>query len=126
MPLHVPGSLDRLLSLLAPCFSQPTFQTFRALLVGFVGRVGEHTITGMWQAVRLAGRVHHSRAHDFFARRRWDPDELGLVLLDFLVTVFVKPGAPLQLVVDDTLFGRSGRRVLSSAIEKWGLLVVWG
>jgi DDE superfamily endonuclease len=99
------------LSLLAPCFSQPTFQTFRALVCGFVGRVGEHTVTGMWQAARLAGRVHHSRGHDFFARRRWDPDELGLTLLEFLVTVFVRPGAPLHLVVDDTLFGRAGRKV---------------
>ena len=41
----------------------------------------------------LAGVWHHSRAHDFFACRRWDPDELGLALLDFLVTVFVKVGA---------------------------------
>jgi hypothetical protein len=111
MPLHVPGSLDRLLSLLDPCFSQPAFQTFRVLVVGFVARVGEHTVTGMWQAVRLAGRVHHSIAHDFFARRRWDPDRLGLALLDFLVTVFVKEGAPIRLAIDDTLFGRSGRRV---------------
>ena len=39
----------------------------------------------MLQAAGLAGVWHHSRAHDFFARRRWDPDELGLVLLDFLV-----------------------------------------
>ncbi|MCA1698944.1 MAG: transposase [Actinobacteria bacterium] len=114
MPLHVPDSLDRLLSLLAPCFSQPTFQTFRALVVGFVGRVGEHTVTGMWQAARLAGRVHHSRAHDFFARRRWDPDELGLALLDFLVRVFVRPDGPLGLAVDDTLFGRSGRKVFGA------------
>lgn len=111
MPVHVPGSLDRLLSLLEPCFSQPTFQTLRALTVGFIARVGEHTVTGMWQAVRLAGRVHHSVAHDFFARRGWKPDDLGLVLLDFLVTVFVKPGAPIVLAIDDTLFGRSGRKV---------------
>jgi hypothetical protein len=114
MPLHVPGSLDRLLSLLGPCFSQPAFQTFRALVAGFIARVGEHTVTGMWQAVRLAGRVHHSHAHDFFARRRWDPDRLGLVLLEFLVTVFVKSGAALTLAIDDTLFGRSGRRVFGA------------
>lgn len=110
MPLHVPGSLDGLLSLLEPCFSQPTFQTFRALVVGFVGRVGEHTVTGMWQAARLAGRVHHSRGHDFFAYRCWDPDDLGLRLLEFLVTVLVKEG-PVRLAVDDTLFGRTGKRV---------------
>jgi hypothetical protein len=86
------------------------FQTFRALVVGFVGRVGEHTVTGMWQAARPAGRVHHSHAHDFFVRRRWDPDRLGLALLEFLVTVLVADG-PLRFAIDDTLFGRSGRRV---------------
>lgn len=96
MPLHVPGSLDRLLSLLGPCFSQPAFQTFRLLVVGFIARVGEHTVTGMWQAVRLAGGVHHSHAHDFFARRRWDPDRLGLALLEFLVAVFVTTRAPIR------------------------------
>jgi len=81
------------------------------LVVGFAGRVRDCTVTGMLQAAGLAGVWHHSRAHDFFARSRWDPDELGLRLLDFLVSVFVKPGAPIRLAVDDTLFGRSGRRV---------------
>lgn len=59
----------------------------------------------------MAGEWHHSRAHDFFARARWNPDDLGLALLDFLVSVFVKLDGPIRLAVDDTLFGRSGRRV---------------
>jgi hypothetical protein len=108
---QVPTSLAGLLSLLGPCFSQPTFQTFSMLLVGSVARVRDCTVTGMLQAAGLAGEWHHSRAHDFFARRRWDPDELGVRLLDFLVSVFVKDGAPIRLAVDDTLFGRSGKRV---------------
>jgi hypothetical protein len=108
---QVPTSLAGLLSLLAPCFTQPSFQTFSALVVGFLGRIRDCTVTGMLQAAGLAGCWHHSRAHDFFARRRWDPDELGLALLDFLVSVFVKAEAPIRLAVDDTLFGRSGRRV---------------
>lgn len=111
MPLHVPASLAGLLSLCRPAFTQPTFQTFSALMVGFVGRIRDCTVTGMWQAAGLAGAWHHSRAHDFFARRRWNPDELGLMLLDFLVSVFVGSDAPIRLAVDDTLFGRSGRRV---------------
>src|SRR5919106_171355 len=113
----MPSSLAGLLSLLAPCFTQPTFQTFSILVVGFVGRLRDCTVTGMLQAAGLAGEWHHSRAHDFFARRRWDPDELGLRLLDFLVSVFVKAGAPIRLAVDDTLFGRSGRRVFGSTIS---------
>lgn len=107
----MPHSLAGLLSLLVPCFTQPTFHTFSMLVVGFVGRIRDCTVTGMLQAAGLAGNWHHSRAHDFFAYRRWDPDELGLRLLDFLVTVFVKAGAPIRLAIDDTLFGRSGRRV---------------
>jgi len=108
--LLVPTSLAGLLSLLAPAFTQPSFQTFCMLVVGFTGRVRDCTVTGMLQAAGLAGVWHHSRAHDFFACRRWEPDELGLRLLDFLVTVFVKQGA-LRLALDDTLFGRSGRKV---------------
>ena len=107
---QVPTSLAGLLSLLAPCFTQPSLQTFGMLVVGFVGRVRDCTVTGMLEAAGLAGEWHHSRAHDFFARRRWQPDELGVRLLDFLVSVFVSAGAPLRLAVDDTLFGRSGRQ----------------
>ncbi|MGH3609663.1 MAG: IS701 family transposase [Pseudonocardiaceae bacterium] len=109
--LQVPTSLAGLLSLLAPAFTQPTFQTFSMLMVGMIGRVRDCTVTGMLQAAGLAGVWHHSRAHDFFAARNWEPDELGLLLLDFLVTVFVKADASIRLAVDDTLFGRSGRKV---------------
>src|ERR1019366_10721159 len=35
-------------------------------------------------------------------------------LLDFLVVVFVAAGAPIRLAVDDTLFGRSGRKVFGA------------
>ncbi len=111
--LQVPSSLQGLLSLFEGCFTQPTLQTFSMLLVGMIGRVRDCTITGMLQAAGLAGSWHHSRAHDFFARRRWDPDELGLRLLDFLVVVLAKDG-PLRFAVDDTLFGRCGRRVFGA------------
>jgi len=107
----MPSSLAGLLSLLSPCFTQPTFHTFSMLMVGSVARIRDCTVTGMLQAAGLAGDWHHSRAHDFFARARWSPDDLGLRLLDFLVSVFVKDGAPIRLAVDDTLFGRSGKRV---------------
>ncbi|MCA1680647.1 MAG: transposase [Actinobacteria bacterium] len=111
---QVPSSLAGLLSLCRPAFTQPSFQTFSMLLVGFLGRIRDCTVTGMLQAAGLAGEWHHSRAHDFFARARWDPDELGLRLVDFLVSVFVAAGAPIRLAVDDTLFGRSGRKVFGA------------
>jgi hypothetical protein len=84
------------------------------LLVGFTGRVRDCTVTGMLQAAGLAGVWHHSRAHDFFARRCWDPDEVGLALLEFVVTVFARRDAPIRFAVDDTLFGRSGPKVFGA------------
>jgi DDE superfamily endonuclease len=109
--LQVPSSLAWLLSLLEGRFTQPTYRTFCMLTVGFIARIRENTVTGMLQAAGLAGVWHHSRAHDFFAYRRWEPDELGLALLGFLVSVLLAADAPIALAVDDTLFGRSGKRV---------------
>lgn len=111
----LPSSLTAILSLLRPAFSAPTFQIFEALLAGFVSRVGEHTVCGMWQAARLAGKLHHSRAHDFFARAAWCPDRLGLLVLDFLLERFSDPGAPIVLAVDGTVFRRAGRKVFGAS-----------
>lgn len=114
MPV-LPSSLTGVLSLLRPAFTAPTFQNFEALLAGLVGQVGERTVCGMWQAARLAGRVHHSRAHDFFARARWSADDVGLRLLGFLIERFVAVGAPVVLAVDGSVFGRSGPKVHGAA-----------
>jgi hypothetical protein len=114
MPPVLPDSLARLLSLLRGGFTAPTFDTFCWLVHGFIGRIGEHTITGVWQAARLGGVFHHSRAHDFFARRRWSPDRLGLWLCDFVVSCFILQDAPIAVAVDDTLFSRTGRRVFGA------------
>jgi hypothetical protein len=62
--LQVPSSLRGLLSLLAACFTQPTFETFTLLVLGAVARVRDRTVTGMLQAAGLARVWHHSRTHD--------------------------------------------------------------
>jgi len=111
MLLHVPVSLDGLLSLLAPCFTQPTFQTFRALLVGQVGQTGRRTVCGMLVGARLAGVWEHSRAHRFFSRALWQPDQLGLVLAAVIVERFIVEGEPVTVAIDDTLLQRWGRKV---------------
>lgn len=114
MPV-VPSSLDSLLVLFAGAFSAPVFQTFRMLVVGFICRVGEHSVCGMLQGARLQRTWHHSRGHSFFAERSWCPDQLGLLLLAFVVTTFVPKDAPIKLAIDDSLFTRWGRRVYGAA-----------
>ena len=110
MFLDVPASLDALLSLLGPCFSQPSFQTFRALLVGQVCQTGQRTVCGMLVGARLSGVWHHARAHRFFSHARWQADELGLRIAELIAQRLCEPGA-LLVAVDDTLIHRLGRKV---------------
>ncbi|MCA1700497.1 MAG: transposase [Actinobacteria bacterium] len=111
MLLHVPGSLDGLLSLLRPCFSQPTFHTFRALIVGQISQTGRRTVTGMLVGARVSTVWHHARAHRFFSHARWSVDELGLRIAELIAERLTEPGAPLLLAIDDTLLHRAGRKV---------------
>jgi hypothetical protein len=106
----LPSSLTAILSLLRPASTAPSFQTFGALIAGFLGRVGERTVCGMWQRRGLQG-VFTTHAHTTSSPGRVGrADELGLRLLDFLVERFVDPDAPISLAVDGSVF-RSGPKV---------------
>ena len=107
----VPVSLDALLVLLRPCFSAPTFQTFRGLLVGQICQTQQRTVCGMLVGARLSGVWHHARAHRFFSLARWSVDELGLRIAELIAARLCEPGAPLLIAVDDTLLHRVGRKV---------------
>jgi hypothetical protein len=107
----LPASLAGLLWVFRRCFTAPTFRSFCALTAGLVAQPGRRTVCGMLAGAGLAGVWHHSRAHWFFARARWNPDQVGLVLLGLIVDRLVPVGAPLLIAVDDTLFRRAGRKV---------------
>jgi hypothetical protein len=107
----LPASLMGLLCAFRPCFTAPVFGTFCALAAGLVAQPGRRTVCGMLAGAGLAGVWHHSRAHWFFARARWNPEQVALVLLGLIVERLMPAGAPLLIAVDDTLFRRAGRRV---------------
>jgi DDE superfamily endonuclease len=111
----LPRSLADLLTAFGPCFTAPTFATFRAMVVGFLAQPGQRTVTGMLVGARLAGRRHHDLAYRFFATARWSADQVGLVLLDLITTTLVPAGRPVVLAVDDTLWRRSGPKLHGAA-----------
>ena len=109
--LNLPASLLCLLGELRPCFTAPGFATFCGLAAGLAGRVRRRTVVGMLLGGCLQHAWPHDRAHYFFARARWELDELGLAVAQLAVTVLVPPGADLEVAVDDSVFRRSGRKV---------------
>jgi hypothetical protein len=111
----LPRSVSSLLERFRGCFTAPTFEVFCTLVVGFWAQPQARTVTGMLVAAGLSATWHHSRAHRFFSTAHWSADQLGLVVLDLILELLVPAGAPVRLVVDDTLFRRSGRKVFAAA-----------
>jgi hypothetical protein len=107
----LPASLAVLLGALRPCFTAPSFRTFCGLTAGLAGQVRRRTVVGMLLGAGLARAWPHDRAHYFFARARWQADELGLAVARLVVLLLVPPGDPLTVAVDDSVFRRSGRKV---------------
>jgi hypothetical protein len=111
---NLPISLATLLACFQPLFTSPSFVTFSRLVGGFLAQTGEHNVCGMLSGAGLASHWHHARAHRFFSHRRWSVDRVGLQLAHLIVQRLVPPGAPLEVVVDDTLFRRTGRKVFGA------------
>src|ERR1700734_1356440 len=109
--LTLPASLAGLLWSLRPVFTGPSFRTFCGLVAGLAGQVRRRTVCGMLLGADLARAWPHDRAHYFFARARWQADELGLAVARLVVLLLGPSGHPLTVAVDDSVFRRSGRKV---------------
>jgi len=118
--LTVPAGLAEVLAACRGAFGVPSFWTFSALVTGVLGATGPRTVTGMWTAAGLAGKLHWSRAHWFFAYGAWDLDNPGLLLARTVVGAFTAPGQALTVAVDDTLFHRFGKKVFGAAWQHDG------
>lgn len=113
------ASLDPIVELLRPAFTEPSYGTACQLLLAWIMCLGRHTLR------RAAEKAHpdrvpdHSRRHgldtcyNFFERSAWTPRDLaqriGVLLLTRLQVLGV-----ITLLVDDTLAHKRGKSV-------WGL-----
>ena len=113
--LPLPGSLMALLTTFGPLFTAPSFRTFTALACGFAAQTGRRTVCGMLTGAGLSRIWPHDRAHSFFSRARWDPDELGLAVARLVVSLLVPAGQPVTVAIDDTLFRRRGKKVWAAS-----------
>jgi DDE superfamily endonuclease len=113
--LPVPSSLMNLLAVLFPLFTAPSFRTFCGLACGFLTQTGKRTVCGMLTGAGLAQVWPHDRAHWFFSRARWNPDELGIAVAKLVVALLVPAGEPVSVAIDDTLFKRRGKKVWAAS-----------
>jgi DDE superfamily endonuclease len=109
-------SLDTLLQGLAVAFTEPSFQTHRDLLLGWIMCIGQRTEYRVFQTIQastVVSRVERhpfDRFYNFFSRSAWTVESLAHQL-GAAVVVALNPAGWLYLVVDDTLLHKRGQRV---------------
>jgi hypothetical protein len=113
--LPVPASLMGLLTSFAALFTAPSFRTFCGLACGFLAQASRRTVCGMLAGAGLSRLWPHDRAHSFFDRARWNPDDLGLAVARLVAGLLVPAGQPVVIAIDDTLFRRRGRKVWAAS-----------
>ena len=107
----LPASLAGLLAVFGPLFTAPSLRTFSGMACGFLAQTGKRTVCGMLTGAGLSRLWPHDRAHSFFPRARWNPDDLGLTAAKLAVSLLVPDGEPVVVAIDDTLFRRRGKKV---------------
>src|SRR5947209_14979461 len=111
-PMPTPSpAIIRILQVFAPAFTARTFANGCVLLYGTILTIGRRTVAAALRAVGLADHPHFGTYHRVLNRARWSPLRLSQLLLGLLVATFLPPGAPLVLLVDETLERRRGRRL---------------
>jgi hypothetical protein len=111
----VPASLMTLLAVFSPLFTAPSFRAFTALACGFLAQSGKRTVCGMLTGAGLSRLWPHDRAHSFFSRARWNPDDLGIAVARLVIALLVPDGEPVEVLIDDTLFRRRGKKVWAAS-----------
>jgi SRSO17 transposase len=111
LPDRVPPSLAAVVAPLRSCFTAPSYVSFVTLVTGLIAMPVGRTVTGMLVGAGVSRLWHHSRAYRFFSTARWNTDQLGLAVLAVIVTGLLAAGSDVTIVIDDTLFARSGRKV---------------
>src|SRR5277367_7145354 len=92
LPDMVPASLMTLLTVFSPLFTAPSFRTFTGLACGFLAQPGKRTVCGMLTGAGMSRIWPHDRAHRFFSRARWNPDDLGLCAARLVISLLVPDG----------------------------------
>ncbi len=104
-----------LLELFEPIFTAPTFALFQELLTAWVLCPARRTVTGMMRGGGLVHRRPHDAYHRLIRAAAWSLDELWDLTAELRIGLFAEEGR-IDLLLDDTLFHRRGRKIDGAGI----------
>ena len=110
MPSPSP-EIIQLLSVFSIAFTAPTFAKVLVLIIGTILTPGRRTVTAALRMMGLGNDKHFSNYHRVLNRDCWSPWVVSKILLGLIILFFLPAGAPLILVIDETLERRRGKQI---------------
>jgi DDE superfamily endonuclease len=109
--MSLPSPIIAVLAYFQPLFTAPTWKKVVTLLIGTLLARGRRTVT---TALRQMGHQmdgQFSLFHQVLNRARWSSLEVSRRLLQIVVSSFVTAGGSVEIVIDETLERRWGRKI---------------
>ncbi len=115
--MELTASFENLLRTFAPVFTEPSFQTFRLLMTGWIISSRHRYVTDLIISSDSVGNGHFSDYHRFFSQAVWDIDHLWKLLAQLIVRTLVGKDATIVLAGDDTLCRKRGLGIFGTGMH---------
>jgi hypothetical protein len=109
--MSLPAPIIQVLQHFRPAFTRPTWDKALVLLVGTILARGRRTVTAALKQMGLHNDVDFTLFHQVLNRASWSCLTLSRLLLQLLVSTFVQAGGAVEIVIDETLERRWGRKI---------------
>jgi hypothetical protein len=101
----------QLLATFAVTMTAPTFANALVLIYGAILAPGRRTVASALRVMGLNEETNSCKFHRILSRARWSTWQCSRLLLGLLVTTFLPEGATLEMLVDETLERRAGKKI---------------
>jgi hypothetical protein len=115
--MELTNSFESLLRAFSPVFTEPSFQTFRLLMTGWILSVRHRYVTDLIISSDSVGNGHFSDYHRFFSQAVWEIDLLWKSLAQLIVNCLVGADAVIVLSGDDTLCRKRGMGIFGTGMH---------
>jgi len=109
--MHLPDPIIAIFIQFQPLFTAPTYRKMLLLVCGTLLARGRRTITSALKMLGLDQQHNWPKYHNVLNRAKWDGLAVAKVLLRLLIATFLPPDASVEIVVDETLERRWGRKI---------------
>ena len=115
--MELTNSFESLLHTFAPVFTDPSFQTFRLLMTGWILSGRHRYVTDLIISSDSVGNGHFSDYHRFFSHAVWNIDHLWKLLATLIVERLIGQDATIILAGDDTLCRKRGLGIFGAGMH---------